>query len=232
MLARFMVVALLVVGCGGQVSSLAPASGCCTFAPASSCSICTNPPPETTSPKPTATFPPSMDLPGPGTELEAGRYTNQAFTPRVEFSVDEGWTTVQQTAGFFDIQDVPNSLDVVAVQFGNVVGADSAKVAANALADNDEFVNGGVEGVEIDGYDGFRVTLEPTDPLDTNPVVFHPVIRLTPGDVSIASARRLELTLLDVDGDVLAIMVGGSVAEWDHALEISGPVIESIQIGG
>jgi len=231
MLARVLVVALLVVGCGGQVSTPAPASGCCTFAPASTCSICTNPPPETTSPEPTATFPPSMDLPAPGTELEPGRYTNPSFTPRVEFSVDEGWTTVQQTAGFFDIQDEPGSLDVVAVQFGNVVGTDVAKVVANDLADNVDFANGGVEGVEIDGYEGFRVTLESTDPLDTNPPIFHPVIRLTPGDVSIASARRLDLTLLDVDGEVLAIMVGGSIAEWDHAMEIATPVIESVQIG-
>jgi hypothetical protein len=53
---------------------------------------------------------------------------------------------------------------------------------------------------------------------------------IPPGPLSIASGRRLEVTLLDMDGSVLAILVGGSMAEWDRALELSRPVLQSVTI--
>jgi hypothetical protein len=51
-----------------------------------------------------------------------------------------------------------------------------------------------------------------------------------PGPLSIASGRRLEVTLLDMDGSVMAILVGGSIAEWARALELSRPVLKSVTI--
>ena len=33
-----------------------------------------------------------------------------------------------------------------------------------------------------------------------------------------------------MDGSVLAILVGGSKAEWEHALALSRPVLESLTI--
>jgi hypothetical protein len=213
-MARLLMLAALVAACGGQAVTPAPA------------------PTTTPTPNPApATEQKVLVLPAPVAQLEPGTYSKAGFTPRVTFTVGDGWTAAQATAGFFDIQDEPGSLDVVAVQFGNVVGAEDAQSAAEAVADRDGLKSGDIEAVEIDGYHGFRMTVETTDPLDTQPPVFHPVIRLTPGDVSIASARRLQLTLLDVDGDVLAIMVGGSIADWNHAIAISTPVIESVQIG-
>ena len=36
------------------------------------------------------------------------------------------------------------------------------------------------------------------------------------------------VTLVDVDGEVLAILVGGSVVDWDRALEMAAPVVDSV----
>jgi hypothetical protein len=220
--AQLVVIAALVAGCGGAVTP-PPV----TMPPAAT--------PERPTPRasvePTQTTRPAVALPAPVVELEAGTYLKEGFDPRVTFTIAEGWTAAQATAGFFDIQDDPGSVDVVAVQFGNVTEADTAEeVAANVAARPDLTVSEPDE-VTIGGYTGVHLVVDTTDPLETSPVVFRPVIRLTPGDVSIASARRLDLNLLDVDGQVLAIMVGGSVAEWDHAMELATPVIESVQIG-
>jgi hypothetical protein len=173
-----------------------------------------------------------MALPAPVVMLDPGTYFKKGFEPKITFTVGDGWTAAQATAGFFDIQDDPGSLDVVAIQFGNVTEADTAEEAAANVAARPNLTVSEPEKASIGRYPGTHLVVETTDPLDTDPPLFHPVIGLTPGDVSIASARRLDLTLLDIaPGTVLAIMVGGSIAEWDHALELATPVIESVEIG-
>jgi hypothetical protein len=176
-------------------------------------------------------LPDPRELPAPIATLEPWTYVKSDFTPTIMFSVGRGWTAVQATEGFFDIQDKPNSVDVVAVQFGNVAEADTAEEAAANVAERPNLTVSQPEDVTIDGVPGIHLVVETTDPANTSPPVFRPVIRLTPGDVSIASARRLDLSLLDVDGQVLAVMVGGSIAKWDRALRLATPVIESVQIG-
>jgi hypothetical protein len=75
-----------------------------------------------------------------------------------------------------------------------------------------------------------RVVVETTDPADTDPPVFRQVMTVPAGPLSIGSGRRLEVTLLDMHGSVLAILVGGSIAEWERALERSRPVLDSVTI--
>ncbi len=240
MLARLLLIAVFVAACGGPSPTatlpgpshgLEPSPGC-GFVPPSppadgpSPGCATAPPNET--PAPTA--PPALELPDPVAALDPGTYTKSSFTPTVTFTIGDGWTAAQATAGFFDIQDEPGSLDVVAVQFGNVTEADTAAEAAANVAARSDLVVSEPDDVKVDGVPGIRLVIETTDPLDKTPPIFHTVITLTPGAVSIASARRLELTLLDVDGSVLAIMVGGSIAEWDRALEMATPVVESVTI--
>ncbi len=225
--ARLVMVVLVVAACGGPTST--PSRSPSPAPSASTCTICTAPPQPTATPSAQS----ARELPAPVAELEAGTYFKKGFEPRVTFTVDEGWSAAQATAGFFDIQDDPGSLDVVAVQFGNVVGADTAEDAAAAVAARPNVTVTEPEKASMGRYPGTHIVVETTDPLDTNPPVFHPVIKLTPGDVSIASGRRLDLTLLDIGspGQVLAVMVGGSIAEWEHAMEIAAPVLESVRIG-
>jgi hypothetical protein len=187
----------------------------------------------TASPSPGATSSGDVtvtELPGPRTALAPGRYAKSSFQPYITFEVGEGWTTEQQSAGFFDIQDDPGSPDVVAVQWANVQGAETPEDVVNEILEKTDLRVSDPVPVAIDGITGLRVIVDTTDPADTDPPVFHPVLTVTPGPLSIASGRRLEATLLDMDGSVLAVLVGGSVAEWDRALEMSRPVLDSMTI--
>jgi hypothetical protein len=171
------------------------------------------------------------ELPGPGTELAPGRYYKAGFTPTVGFAVGEGWTTEQQLGGLFDIQDEPGSLDVVAVQFTRATGAVTAELAAAEIESRDNLAVGDREEVTIGGLTGIRLVGETTDPADTDPVIFRPVLDTPPGPVSIGSGRRLEVNLFTISDGVLAILVGGSIAHWDRAQELSRPVLESVIVG-
>ena len=174
---------------------------------------------------------PAIALGAPGEELPAGRYTRDGFEPRITFAVDEGWTAEQAASGFFDIQDDPGSLDVIAVQFANVVGnAGAADVIAEIQA-NPQLTVSEPESIEIGGLAGTRVVVETSDPANTDPPVFRPVLVVAAGPLSIASGRRLQVSLFDTPSGVLAILVGGSIVEWDRALDRSTPVLDSVTIG-
>ena len=173
-----------------------------------------------------------VTLGAPGEELDPGRYTRDGFEPRITFAVGDGWTAEQATSGFFDIQDEPGSLDVVAVQFANVVGDASADDVVAEIQANPQLSVSAPESAEIGGLDGTRVVVETTDPPETQPPVFRTVLVVAAGPLSIASGRRLQVNLFDTPNGLLAILVGGSIAEWDRALQASEPVLESVTIGG
>jgi hypothetical protein len=173
-----------------------------------------------------------ITLGAPGEELDPGRYTREGFEPRITFAVGDGWTAEQATSGFFDIQDAPGSLDVVAVQFANVVGDASADNVIAEIEANPQLSVSDPESVDIGGLEGTRVVVETTDPPETEPPLFRPVLVIAAGPLSIASGRRLQVNLFDTPNGVLAILVGGSIAEWDRALQASEAVLESVTIGG
>lgn len=173
-----------------------------------------------------------ITLGAPGEELDPARYTREGFEPRITFAVGDGWTAEQATSGFFDIQDVPGSLDVVAVQFANVVGDAAADDVIGEIQANPQLSVSDPESVDIGGLEGTRIVVETIDPPETEPPLFRPVLVTAAGPLSIASGRRLQVNLFDTPNGVLAILVGGSIAEWDRALQASEPVLESVAIGG
>lgn len=149
----------------------------------------------------------------------------------MEFDIETGWTAEQAAPGFFDIEDDPGSLDVVAIQFANVVGPESAVEALDEIADQPNLkLTDPVDGDLVDGKVGIRFEVETTDPAGSDPPIFRPVLTVPAGPISIASGRRLQVTLLDVEGGVLAILVCGSIAQWERTLELANPVVESITI--
>jgi hypothetical protein len=150
------------------------------------------------------------------------------FTPRITFTVGAGWTTQQQLSGFFDIQDDPGSLDVVAVQFATATGFGTAEEAAADIERRENLSVTARDQVTIGGLVGIQITADTTDPADSDPVIFRPVLTTPAGPVSIGSGRRLQINLFTVSDGVLAILVGGSIAQWDRALQLSGPVLESV----
>ena len=175
------------------------------------------------------TGPMVLSLPDPGARLEPGLYWNRDFQPKIWFQVGEGWTHEQRTAGFFDIQDEPGSLDVVAVQFANV-DHETLDAAVAELTDQPNIRILEKDSSTIDGRTGVVIVVETTDPPETDPALFRPVLTTAAGPVSIASGRRLWVSLLPVENGVLAVMVGGSIAEWRRALALAEPVLESVRI--
>lgn len=233
-----LMLSLLVVACGGSAPATTlrsfppelPSSGCGGFYVPGALTACATPPAPTPTPTPTLDRP-ALELPIAGSPVEPGRYTRSAFQPRVEFHVGPGWTAEQVAPGFFGIEDEPGSLDVVAVQFANVVGPKSAVEALDEIAALANLrLSDPIDGDLVDGRVGIRFNVETTDPADTDPPNFRPVLTVPAGPISIASGRRLQVTLLDVESGVLAILVGGSIAEWNHALELATPVVDSITI--
>jgi hypothetical protein len=174
-----------------------------------------------------------LDLPSSGS-LPAGVYTRDDFRPRITFELGEGWFVGSVVAGFFDVQQQQGTPDVVAVQFalpGGVVGAQGATVQATsagdavaAIRDNPGLVTIDENESRLGGQTGTVLEVE-------NPGPAHaPILDVPAGRLGIDADRRRWIALFDTRDGVLAVMVGGSAADWDHALTVAEPVLESIVI--
>lgn len=171
-----------------------------------------------------------------GGDLTPGTYTHSGFEPPITFDLDEGWQGVQNTRGFFDVQQDPDTPDVIAVQFGNVdavFGADrssfeidEAAAATPIIRENPDLRVLGESPSQMSGLEGFTIEVENAADGDV------PVLHVPAGPLAISPERRLWVSFFDVAGDgVLAVMVGGSVARWEDSLTIAEPVLESVRIG-
>jgi hypothetical protein len=181
-------------------------------------------------PQPTAA--PTSDasaLPRPIVELSPGRYIKPGFKPIVEFTLGDGWTAAHVERGFFDVERDVNSPDVIAVQFADV-DAQSLGEAVVELTERSTTRVVEQNDVTIDGRPAFNAVIETTDPPDSNPVIFEPVINVAAGPISVGSGRRLSVTLVEVSSGILGIFVGGSIAKWDDAVRAAAPVLDSVKI--
>ncbi len=165
--------------------------------------------------------------------MDAGRYSDREFAPRLIFEVaGDTWYAVQRVRGFFDIQSGDlDSPDVVAIQFARpdrVYGEDGgeeptdAANAAEILGANPGISVVETSASEIGGLEGTQLTLENSG--DRGAVFMD----LPPGTISLDSGRRLWVAFFDTDAGLLAIMVGGSIEQWDATLDAAEPVLESI----
>lgn len=175
------------------------------------------------------------ELEATGENLPAGRYTDADFAPTITFDLNGDWQAVQDATGFFDVQQRVGTPDVIAVQFANVleVYGDAGAVApsdhaaaAAILSANPAFTVLGSSEARIGGLTGSVVEIENAGDAHAS------VAQVPPGALGIDPGRRLWIAFFDTDAGLLAIMVGGSTAEWQAALDAAEPVLESIQIGG
>jgi hypothetical protein len=170
-----------------------------------------------------------------GGALAPGTYSHSGFEPRITFDLEEGWQGVQNTNGFFDVQQDPDTPDVIAVQFGNVeavfgddgsaVEIDEAADAAPNIRENPGLNVLGESPSLMSGLEGFTVEIENAAEGDVQ------VLRVPAGPLAISPERRLWVSFFDTPNGVLAVMVGGSVARWEDSLAIAEPVLESVRIG-
>ena len=178
--------------------------------------------------------PAAAELTATGEPLPAGRYTRSGFVPAVTIELDGSWQAVQLANGFFDVQQDPGSLDVIAVQFARPTGifGDSGltdPTGADAAVETLR-ASTALEVVEssdsrIGGLEGAQVTVENAGQSHAS------VMQVPPGAMGIDPGRRLWIAFFDTDDGLLAIMVGGSTARWAEALAAAEPVLESVRIG-
>jgi hypothetical protein len=180
-------------------------------------------------------------LPRSAEPLAPGRYVEPGFTPPLSFEIRDGtWVARQFVDGFFDIQQEPDTLDVIAVQFcrptavhrsaDDAVAIGSTADALAALRANPDLAVSPTESVTIAGRPAVGVDIDTTTPRDSDPPVFSPVLRVAAGPISLASARRLRLCWLDLEDGPLVVLVGGSTAAWDRTLEAAGPIVASVRL--
>jgi hypothetical protein len=175
-----------------------------------------------------------LELAASSGPLAPGVYTRASFRPRVVFELDEGWFTGSLANGFFDVQQQQDTPDVIAVQFGNVTGVvhgsptllepRTADAVALAIAQNPALTVLGESDSRLGGLSGYTVEVENAGPAHAS------ILDVPAGRLGIDPGRRLWISLFDTPTGVLAVMVGGSVADWDHALAVAEPVLESIVI--
>ena len=217
----------------------AVASACDADAPPA---VATPQPEETPTMEPAESAAPSGSATGMPSELEPtdgplapGTYTRPGFVPALTIELDAGWRAVQAFDGFFDVQrdETIGTPHVVAVQFARPTGVfgpdgltapSDAAEAAELLMANAAFdvVESGPS--RMGGLAGHQVTVENAGEAHAR------VLAVPPGLLGIDPGRRLWVTFSDTDDGLLAIMVGGSAAEWQAALDAAGPVLESVAV--
>jgi hypothetical protein len=213
--------ALAMVALAGCASTVQPTASASSSAPAAE------------SPAGASTVAGPLEIRGGG--LAPGTYTHSGFEPRITFDVGEGWQGVQNANGFFDVQQDPDTPDVIAVQFGNVDGVvgeggstveiGSAAEAVPIIRENPGITILGESPSLMSGLEGFTVEVENAADGDA------PVLHVPAGPLAISPERRLWVSFFDTPDGVLAVLVGGSVARWDETLAIAEPVLESVRIG-
>jgi hypothetical protein len=187
----------------------------------------------TASPEPSSVAP--IELRAGASALAAGTYTHHGFRPPVTFALGEGWFTGTLDNGFFDVQQDTGTPDVVAVQFARVTGllsaggslakATTAIAAASVIRQNPGLTVIDASDSRLGGLTGSNIVVENQSGSHSQ------ILRVSLGTLGIDSGRRLWISLFDTADGLLAVMVGGSVSRWQHALDVAEPVLESIVIG-
>lgn len=177
-----------------------------------------------------------------GEPLRPGRYLEPGFRPPISFAIERPgvWVARQFVDGFFDIQKEPDTLDVIAVQFcrpsavhrsaDEAAPAGYASEAIAALQSNaDLTVSAPLTGA-IAGIPTTTIDIETTTPPDSDAPIFSPVLRIEAGPISLASARRLRISWLDLPDGLVAILVGGSTADWTRATTAADEILATVRL--
>jgi hypothetical protein len=174
------------------------------------------------------------ELEATGDNLSPGLYTRSSFEPPIRLELDGSWEAVQLADGFFDVQKMAGTPDVIAVQFANVIGIvgatdvvepENAATAVVTLRENEALTVLETSSSRLGGLAGSQVTIENQSDGHAG------VLEVPPGLLGIDPGRRLWIALFDTDQGLLAVMIGGSVGQWELALSEAEPVLESIVVG-
>lgn len=215
---------VILAGCAGAGESLPspdqPQSTPTTVAVPSSTSVREEPAP--------------AEITATGENLPPGLYTRSSFEPPIRLELDGSWEAVQLADGFFDVEKMVGTPDVIAVQFADVIGVagasgvvepKSAHDAVDVLGGNETLTVIETSSSRLGGLAGSQVTIENRSGGHAR------VLEVPPGLLGIDPGRRLWIAFFDTDAGLLSVMVGGSTEHWDLALREAEPVLESVVIG-
>lgn len=208
------------------------------------CARSGQPPTATTRPQATTTMPAApttsseepeiAEIAATGENLPAGLCTRSNFKPPIRLELDGSWEAVQIADGFFDLQKMAGTPDVIAVRFANVMGVVGATdvvepgnpaEAVDILGENQTLTVIETSSSRLGGLAGSQVTIENHSDGHVR------VLEVRPGILGIDPGRRLWIAFFDTDQGLLSVMVGGSTGQWEAALSEAEPVLESVQIG-
>ena len=185
-------------------------------------------------PTTSADEPEIAELAATGENLPPGLYTRSHFEPSILLELDGTWEAVQLADGFFDVQKMAGTPDVIAVQFANVLGIvgdadvvepENPAEAVDILRENEALTVIETSSSRLGGLEGSQVTIENQGDAHAR------VLEVPPGVLGIDPGRALWIAFFDTDQGLLSVMVGGSIAQWDLALSEAEPVLESVVIG-
>ena len=204
----------------------------CSSAPSASESVL---PAGTSGSDPAASATPSPSPPAgthalPDTEgaaLPPGSYTKADFTPQPTFRIGRGWHMGHDLAGFFDVQQKQDTLDVIAVQFARPYGADSANAVIRELKTT--------SGLKVTDRGRSTIAGRPAREIQVDsrnahltPARYTPIFSTAAGSLYIGSGRRLLVDFVETHGALVAVLVGGSVRNWAATMHATQPVVRSI----
>ena len=193
----------------GVVLALIVLTGC---APAGQPDTTTTRPPTTTTTTTVVLSTPSSDEPAlaelaaTGDEFPPGVYTRSDFDPPIRLAVDGSWEAVQLADGFFDIQKMAGTPDVIAVQFANVMGVagatdfvepDTPAGAVDILNENRSLTVLETSSSRLGGLTGSQVTIENQSDGHAG------VLELRQGSLGIDPGRRLWIAFFETDHGLL-----------------------------
>jgi len=184
---------------------------------------------------PSSTEPPSLPagtraLPTvEGGKLQPGRYMKADFSPRVSFQLGAGWHAGHDLAGFFDVQQGSDTLDVIAVQFAVPFDATRADDVIRQLRQSRGLTVTDHGSVTIARRTAHEVLIDSRNARLT-PARYTAIFSTAAGSLYIGSGRRLLVDFVETGHALLAVLVGGSARSWNAATRAAQPVVRSIRL--
>ena len=163
-----------------------------------------------------------------GRALSAGTFIKEDFQPNPVFRLGRGWHMGHDIAGFFDVQQRPNTPDVIAIQFARVYSAGTSAGAVRQLHRIKNLTVTDRGSTSIAGLPASEVQIDSRNPHLT-PAKYTGIFTVAAGQLYIGSGRRLLVDFIQRQGALVAVLVGGSVRNWAATMHAAQPVLRSIR---
>lgn len=178
--------------------------------------------------------------------VPAGRYRLPGFEPAITVELDGSWQSLMPQDGYASLEQVSRpaggnpyrggTLIAIALVEGVVGDGETSVEPTTARAAVATIqTNPGVSVVEtsdsrIGGLAGSQVTVErpgpPSPVLSYNVAV---VLDVAPGAIGVVPSERLWIALFETRQGLVAVIVRGSLEDWDAYLAAAEPVLEEIR---